>query len=392
MDANENYMLAAPLIDLTTLGDWIGPKDYAGHFNGNGNTIKLQLSKGDSDTGLFDSIADGAVIENLNVEVSTKGDGIDITNDVFFGAVVGGIRGYGGTFNLKGISVSGELKYRSITTGKYLLAGGLMGQAYKTTGTKLIDLTIENCESDLTINADLNGSGSSVVAVGGLIGKFGDDAGTVTIRNSRTGGEINVTVYGTQYTARVGGIIGAASNDTGGNAAYTGDNGAARGNLIIENCYSTTEIVADKKNTSGALSAAGGIVGFLNIEGDKTLIDNNIALNPSLIAKGNNTNEDGILSGRVIGKTKVAGPLVKYLDNYALDTVKVGTKNGGQSEIVWRTGDEIENLDSSRDGATITEADLSSQSFWTEKGFDTKNWDFNNRIDGKYPRLKKAAK
>ncbi|MDR2659748.1 MAG: hypothetical protein LBC27_07155 [Spirochaetaceae bacterium] len=385
MKPGENYYLAND-IDLTTLpDDWDGPNNYAGKFNGNGKTIKLQLSNGNKDTGLFDSIADGVVIENLKVQVSTIEDGIGITGAIFFGAVVGGIRGNGGDYTIRNVSVTGELKYRSVSASNYLLAGGIMGQAYKSDSVKAINLLIENCESDLDIIADLNNTGGSfVVAIGGIIGKFGDNAGSVTIKNCRTGGSIKETVYGAGYTIRVGGII--ATSEGGGD--FEGDSSPVSGQLNISNCYSTTEIVAYKNNDSATtVSVAGGLAGFLNNTNAK--IENSIALNTSVTAavKSGTAYHVGRVAGLVypaLDATNAGGRLV---NNYALATMPVGTSLNKDGVPV--TAPVESGVANDTNGAPATPNQLRDRAFWTETlGFSESDWDFSGLSNGQYPALK----
>jgi hypothetical protein len=372
MSPGENYFLTSD-IDLTTLiGDWAGPKGYDGHFNGNGRKITLGLAD-KADTGLFGGLAGGAIIENLQVEVKTLKSNILIAATSYFGGVVGNIL-TSGTYTIRGVSVSGTLNYASMLSSAALSAGGIIGRASKENTADGVFLTIENCESDLQITA--NGNSTSVVAIGGIIGKFGDDIGEVKILNCRTGGSI--TASNMEKTIRAGGIIGSSDYTNWPNVPEI--NGSLiNGSLIIKNCYSTTQISVSTESATD-LSTAGGIVGFLNNKNAD--IQNNIALNPSIVAANNDNNSQYRKAGRVIGFASTNAKT--YSNNYALDATLVGLTDAAKAVVASGAADNI-------NGLNKTAAELSSASFWKDEGFADTVWDFTgldiaNKV---YPKLKR---
>jgi hypothetical protein len=371
MSPGENYFLTSD-IDLTTLiGDWAGPKDYNGHFNGNGRKVTLGLSSGNTDTGLFGSLAGGAIIENLQVEVKTLKDNAILMGTISFGGVVGSILN-SGTYTIRGVSVSGTLNYTETISAPSLLVGGIIGRALKESTPSGVFLTIENCESDLQITFNIpNYYSLSVVAIGGIIGKFGDDIGEVKILNCRTGGSI--TTSNMKNTISAGGIIGTSDSNNLPNGAEI------NGSLIIKNCYSTTQISVSSRSTTD-LSTAGGIVGFLNNKNAD--IQNNIALNPSIVAANNDNSGSNRKAGRVIGFASTNA--ATYSNNYALDATLVGLTDAAKAVVASGAADNI-------NGLNKTAEELSSSSFWKDEGFADTVWDFTgldiaNKV---YPKLKR---
>jgi hypothetical protein len=393
-------------LDQTSLGkNWDGPDGYKGHFNGNGKTITLELSKGYGATGLFDSLADGAVIENLNVNVSTISGGVEVgassqsTNHIYFGAVVGSMSD-GANCKFKNISVKGELNYKSF--GQYttfVVIGGIFGEVDQ---SKSPNVTIENCESDLIITApDIsipnNSNYHSHVSIGALVGKVGNAGGTVKIINCRTGGSITASMSNQNYLLDAGGIIGCASKDETGTKTFS--NGA-QVNLTIENCYSTTNI--DIKRTAATNTSAeseyaksviaGGLIGVLSNR--NAVIKNNVAVNSSVKAGSTDKNA---YSYPVIGFIfkNSADPFKELSGNVAVsDMLLGGSKNFSGATPTEADPNTVANLS----GATASPAELLSQGFWTAKGFSTDNWDFTGlsvKAPGTqgsvYPKLKKSV-
>jgi hypothetical protein len=392
-----NYYIAND-IDLTELGKWDGPDNYKGHFNGGGNTIKLQLSKGTGATGLFDSLASGAIIENLNVDVSTVSGGVDVSGYIYFGAVVGSMPN-NTTCKLKNISVKGELNYRSFNSSTtWVLIGGIFGEIDQ--GYSGINVTLENCESDLIITAEgisISSSTMSHVSIGSLVGKVGNSGGTVKIINCRTGGSITASMSNDKYLLDAGGIIGCASKDSSSESKF---NNGAQVNLTIENCYSTTEINIERTANTNASSAqnersviAGGLIGVLSNR--NAVIKNNVAVNPSVVAGSTDKNAYSYPVIGYIFKSGSVAPFKTLDENYAVSDMPLGvSKDFNGNTPVAADPNTLANLN----GAAASPAELSSQSFWTARGFSTDNWDFTGlsvKSPGTpgsvYPKLKKTA-
>ncbi|MDR2660039.1 MAG: hypothetical protein LBC27_08660 [Spirochaetaceae bacterium] len=365
----QNYYLAND-IDLTEL-DWTGPSDYSGKFNGNGKTIKLELSNKEGYTGLFNSLGDGAEIENLNVVVSTKADTdageITMTGASHFGGVIGLIApatgSNSGSYRLCNIYVKGTLSYIFANTGvNFLLAGGLIGEINANLSEG--GVIIENCGADINIKiTDTNGSGIvNMVGAGGLVGKTG---GLCTVRNSYTKGSIDITTNKDRPLI-AGGITASVGRENGN--AYT--------TLFkMENCYSEMTISISKTaNSDNTFTAAGGLIGYYNNTNNNTKVFKSVAINPEVTAVGPQA-----AANRVIGN-HVSGALE---NNYALDTMKTGTSAEGA--VVSGGG-----AANGASGASKTPDDLKAESFWTNTlSFSESNWDFSGLSNGQYPTLKK---
>jgi hypothetical protein len=145
MTPTENYFLMND-IDLneftgggSTPINWVGQTNYSGNFNGNGHTIDLTLKKTDGDTGLFTSLANGAIVENFTLNVVTE-SGLRMSNNSHFGGVVGVI-GSTGTFRIRNIAVSGSLNYGTQTAANlYLIVGGLIGEVQESTSAIKLEM------------------------------------------------------------------------------------------------------------------------------------------------------------------------------------------------------------------------------------------------------------
>ncbi|MDR0409543.1 MAG: hypothetical protein LBH18_04010 [Spirochaetaceae bacterium] len=365
-----NYCLANDItLDSSTLGqNWEGPEGYRGHFNGNGKTIKLELANTKGDIALFNSLADTAIIENFNIEVTTKGsngtDHLAMTGTAHFGGVVADISGIG-NYILRNISITGNLNYK--LSGGQLLAGGLIGQV----GGIMI-IKIENCSSDININVvedDLNsGDYDGVRGFGGLIGKItGSSGNEITINHCRTGGEIvaDLSSNTTDPKALVaGGIVG----DIIGTG--NGDNNA-KSNVIIKNCYSTMDI--NLKTAMNGLVAGGGLVGRYGTSYNSARISNSVALNKTINAQSSHVSSN-TSAHRVVGVHSGNGQVA---NNYALSTMMVN-----ESAV----SDTAAN---SLDGLSKTANDLKAEATWVSGlSFSKDNWDFSNIARDGYPTLK----
>jgi hypothetical protein len=382
IDTNENYFLAND-IDLSTLneGKWEGPTNYKGHFNGNNKTITLSLSKTDGDTGLFTSLADGAIIENLQVAVKTKGDAaLAMEASSHFGGVVGLVDN--GTYTIRSVRVRGSLAYAK--GSNYLLAGALIGEIAQ---GKNATILIENCESDITITGTVTGEKTStpntMFSFGGLIGKSSLGSGSVTIKNSHTSGTIDVTndfkasnmTNSNNYKGSstfAGGLIGVEGQNTN-NADAT------KCALIIENCYSTMGIVikTNQSANDGKPTSAGGLIGSLSNNNSGSKIINSVALNPKVLAIASSNAS----SGRVIGKRVGFTAVNASLSNYARNDMVTGTS--GNSEV----NDNAGSVDSD-DGAAQDSNFFNDAANWKAKSFTDANWDFTQVAANGYPALK----
>ncbi|MDR2659766.1 MAG: hypothetical protein LBC27_07260 [Spirochaetaceae bacterium] len=380
MSANTNYYLAND-IDLTTLPNaWDGPNNYQGKFNGNGNTITLAITTArkidgkNIRTGLFDSLNSGALIENLKVRVSMP-NAIRLDGHTMFGALLGGID-VAGTYTFRNISVTGNLWFSSIGNDNYAMIGGILGE---TNEGVAINLTMENCETDLDIKAELgNNTGHYILSLGSLIGKMANRSGTANIVNCRTGGSIkgSINSSGGGYLIAAGGLIAnAVFDDTGSNVILKAD---GKINLTIQNCYSTTQIEIAQPNINsnmpnGIMTTAGGLVGVM--WNQNAVITNSFALNPKVLADSNIRCH----SNRIIGNLLLTP---KTLNNYALKGMLTGTGSTGTPNTETGVADNAAGL--------AKDADFfKTKSNWTSAGFTEANWDFSGLSKGLYPALKK---
>jgi hypothetical protein len=379
MSANTNYYLAND-IDLTTLPNaWDGPNLYAGKFNGNGKTITLAITTArkmdgrNIRTGLFDSLNSGALIENLKVRVSMP-NAVRLDGDTMFGALLGGID-VAGTYTFRNISVTGNLWFSSIGNNNYAMIGGILGE---TNEGFAINLTMENCETDLDIKAELgNNTGHYILSLGSLIGKMANRSGTASIINCRTGGSIkgSINSSGGGYLIAAGGLIAnAVFDDTGSNVILKAD---GKVNLTIQNCYSTTQIEIAQPNINsnmpnGIMTTAGGLVGVM--WNQNVVITDCFAINPKVMADSNIK----YYSNRVIGNLLTAP---KTLKNYALKGMLTGKGSTGTPNV------EDGALDNTA-GLAKDAAFFKTKSNWTAAGFTEANWDFSGLSNGRYPMLK----
>ncbi|MDR2658978.1 MAG: hypothetical protein LBC27_03180 [Spirochaetaceae bacterium] len=358
----ENYYLSNN-INLTELGDWNGPSDYKGRFNGNGKTITLILSKPSGDTGLFNSLASGAVIENLNVQVSTKNNSLNISGSSHFGGVVGNI--WNGDFTIRNVSVSGSLKCTN--ANGYFLAGGLIGEINENRSNGM--LQIENCKSALDIELDAYNT-DNIIGIGQFAGKIsGNNAnGKVIIKNCVADGSIKVKASGGRLVL-AGGFVGA-------NSAGAGDLNVSAVTFTMENCYAATSVEVARTNTSSTKTiAAGGLIGIINNSGN-SIVTKSAALNPKVTAVSGNPGGSGVFVDRVIGR-KNTGTLT---DLYALKGMITGTSGEGKPN-------NSEGALNSPAGFGKDAAFFKDKNNWTKLGFSETNWDFTGIANG-YPTLK----
>jgi hypothetical protein len=353
MARTENYFLMNDIdLDEFTGGgpspvDWIGQTSYSGNFNGNGHTINLTLKKNNGDTGLFTSLANGAVIENFTLDVKTPA-GIAMVNSSHFGGVVGVIN-VDATYTMRNLTVKGILDYS--TTNGYLLVGGLIGEVQQSK-----NLNIINCVVDMTIKLGGSSGSSGTLGFGGLIGKLTatNSGNKTTITNSYTTGSIEL-VSSSNRELIAGGLVAELSQGYSSTAI----------NVDIINCYSAMSISGNKTNGGTVISA--GLVGRSSTTGNARLL-NSIALNPRVIA-----NDISFRSYYKRDKNLTA-------TTYALKGMLTGSG----------TPNNNDGSEESSEGKAATDLELSDKTFWISKNFDEAVWDFTD-IDiaaGIYPTLK----
>jgi hypothetical protein len=372
MNASENYYLAEDIDLSDTGGDWEGPLNFKGTFDGNGHWVRaLKLVKTSGNTGLFRSLAAGAVIKNLHIEIASKEGGVGVNGgDARFGALVAVISETG-TYTIRNVHVRGSLVYTPfVTNNNALIVGGLIGEIAEH-AAKVPVVFIENCSAAVSITGDLGeNTGSAPINVGGLAGRIAAyAAGNETlIKNCYTAGVIHLTAgQGRQLV--VGGLAGSISMADG-----TVKPLAAQ----IINCYSSMELRALK--TSGGEEAlyvaAGGLVGYFNTSSAMAKITRSVALNPVVQAESS----ANVYAGRILSD-RTASSHPPLASNHALDSMLLGEAplaGGGLSNHF--------------NGANVGTARLQSVPFWTgmglnELGWDAAVWNFSGVSTGSYPTL-----
>lgn len=202
MDASGSYKLTA---DITVTEPYAN--DFSGTFDGNGHTVTLNItsSSAKSYTGLFGTLAGGAVVKNVITAGKIEATGKDN---------VGGIAGFANTY-------SG-------------------------------DVTIENCKNTAAITGNNE--------VGGILGYCSGSAHSVTVTDCANTG----TISGTR---KLGGICGNLENAHFIKNCYNSGTvtGSAIGGIlgrgargyssttdtpILENCYNVGDIVYSGTNGS----------------------------------------------------------------------------------------------------------------------------------------------
>ncbi|MDO5844682.1 MAG: PGF-pre-PGF domain-containing protein [Methanocorpusculum sp.] len=324
--------------DITLEGDWIpigidNDHCFTGTFDGKGHTIRgLSISASESDyCGLFGKTTN-ANIKNLNVEVT------GITGSSSVGGLVGHFAvANGGSGIITNCSVTG-----GTVTGKENV-GGLVGWA-RCIGTG--SLTIENCYAACAVRATGTGYSSNV---GGLVAYANvEGSGSISITKCYTTGTVTGDTFDKAWY--VGGLIAHTNVVSGGSISITNcyttgavsglstDRGYVGGimgttanpGISITNCYATGAVEGSGSNNI----LVGGLVGW----GESLIIQNSVALNPSVKGTGSNV-------GRVAGMKSNTATLV---NNYAWDGM-----------IVDRNGQTITNsVADGRNGTSVSSTEV----------------------------------
>jgi len=240
--------------NITVSGGWttIGNNstNFRGNYNGQGYKVSgISINNSSYNQGFF-GYTNGAVIENLGVDVSISANGTS-----------GGLIGYA-----SGSTITNCYSTGSIST-YYGTCGGLIGTVN--------NCTVSGCYSTAVVSAGTSGSGSYS---GGLIANTDNTASTISNSYHTTG-----RVGGRDY---VGGVIGALMHSSTLSRCYsTGlvEGSSQTGGLVgnnsatINNCYS--HAVANCGNIAG---------GFVGNNNEGTITNSYSTGNP-----GATTNEGG---------------------------------------------------------------------------------------------------
>ncbi|MDR2481124.1 MAG: hypothetical protein LBD07_02370 [Spirochaetaceae bacterium] len=354
--SSKNWALAND-IDLDQYnGNWIGPSGYNKIFYGNGYTIKnLRLTSLTGDTGLFTTLGNGAVIQDLVIEVSTKAGVGDRprTGSSHFGAIVGFIGN--ATVSLKNIKVKGSLNFGAVngSTTYYLLAGGFVGEI----GNGAV-LNIENCVSELNIALQAGSQNTeNTLGFGGLVGKAYENT-KLTINKSYVSGDINVVHAGNKQLI-AGGLVGDVADAT---------------KLTVTGCYVSGTVIAKNMNAGNNGNVhAGGLVGRVNSPME---IKNSAVVSPKVVAVApSGKYNNGRFFGAVSGGSKT----------YSANIARKGMRTGN-------TEDGIENNDdgglTTSAGLGVLLAQLKTPAPWKETlGWTETVWNFSGLAQEKWPVL-----
>ena len=228
--------------NITLTEDWTPIPNYAGTFDGGGNTITgLTINQSaTSNVGLFTSIAEGGTVKNLTL------DEVDITAGYYVGGVAGYSRG-----NIENCSVSGSVSGNSNSNGTSNCVGGVVGQQYGG--------TITECTSSAIVDGRNE--------VGGVAGKT-DNRATLTACYATEDVTVERTPTNNTYAGGVVGFNGGGSTLIAcyatGNVTVTGDGTGSiyLGGVTGDNFASTLTACYHAAGTvSGPDGATGGVTG-----------------------------------------------------------------------------------------------------------------------------------
>ena len=192
---NGNYILASNITVTSPV-----PGNYIGTFDGNGNTITLNINETNRESvGLFSDIGINGTVKNLRLQGSVNAT--NSTGSVYAGAVAG--RNQGMIRNVSSsVSVSGETSSTSIANNAYI--GGIAGDSGILTGGGGSSAFIMDSYSTGSVTANSANGGASA---GGIAGHMTSSS---FIRFSWAEGTISSNAD--NGTARSGGIAGELLN------------------------------------------------------------------------------------------------------------------------------------------------------------------------------------
>lgn len=257
--------------------------DFAGHYDGNGHTIKIEHIGSTDDCGMFSQLLEGAEVKDLIIE----GKIMQAGNRVGFLA-----GSSNGNVLVDNVKVDGNIHYDKNTGGKGYSIGGLIGEQ------KSGVLKVVSCR----IGASITGRND----VAGVVGKLVQ--GTLNVENverkSATSlsiegqynvgficgyiesGEVHLKDVSLTYTTAQGANIQILQCSEDGLGGLIGSANKLIGNSTIESCSVNCPIDGN--------SSVGGLCGKINAEGHLTLNDCEVS-STKIIGKGNHV-------GGVVGK------------------------------------------------------------------------------------------
>ena len=260
------------------------PANFSGKIYGMGYAIKnLRISNGGNFTGFIGRLTDGGRVYNLRLEnVNIKG-----------GTPTGGLTAT--MFN--GVSVEKVAVIGSITGAAE--AGGISGRNNNNS---------KNMVTDCYVYANVSGTGTGEVCVGGIIGRINGKA--VEINNSYFAGTIKAAATN-KTNNYAGGLIGVINNNAG-DASIT----------------ATGAVVAADKITGGAPNLFIGT----ELQGAKLVCDNSYARNDiALVYADENAKGTG---AAMVTESMKMDPLYLRTEDFYTDIL------GWDFENVWTMGEE----------------------------------------------------
>lgn len=285
MEPGGNYQLTA---DITVTAPYA--EDFSGTFDGNGHTVTLNItsSSAKSYTGLFGTLAGGAVVKNVKVNGTVSG--------------TEGVAGIAAQAN--GATISGCINCAEISaTERYV--GAIVG--------KMEGGTVENCYNTGAISSSRN---RPAVNLGGIVGYIDESA---TVKNCYNVGEITVTNKATNMA----GIAGWCVASTVENCYYLMGTATAGAN---GNSQTATSKTADEMKSPAFAALLGD--GFMVKSGDYPALswETPTAAVRFTIAPANATLE--INGGTYTGSTTVALPAADAPYSYTVSCDGYTTKTG----------------------------------------------------------------
>ena len=334
-DLSDKYVKLEADIDFE--GTKIAPVEgFCGTLDGNGKTLKNITMTGSGDVALFCELGDGATIKNFVIKSSTftiEGDGN------WMGTVACCTNGKNVT--ISGIYVDKDVKLVAGKKDGNSLAGGILGGVY---GMVQSSVVIEDCVFAGSIEAKGDNVAGILASVEQKKAYDGEvEFNTVTVRNCLNLGTVKsegsyvagiavgqgMTVEG---CINLGTVIGGETEDSlvAGIAAVN-----PYADVIVKNCYSTSNIVSRKAEevTEGEVTEGEVTEGEESAKLGSVIEENNVA-NVELMA--------------LVGRDAIVG-----LEGWSIRTFDVVIPTAIESfapawrvpdqvyTVTWKNGDEV---------------------------------------------------
>lgn len=261
---NRNYKLSNDIdlsgVVFTPVGN--GEIPFTGIFDGNGFEISNMTVMGDKDSrniGMF-GVVRGAKLKNITLKNA------DITGGSVVGGLVGIAQVNAEEKNISLISdchVSGKVTAIGTSYAKQTDAGGLIGvndSAENLSSGSVFASAIDNCSADVMVTGSTGGADISEAGhIGGLVGLnkgivSNSSAKGEVLGGNTTGGFVGSNFGGSIYFSSAAGKVSGAYTAGG----FAGSTGAYS---LIENSYSTGDVIALGENGANYGGFAGAVSG-----------------------------------------------------------------------------------------------------------------------------------